>query len=1247
MACTFEQGGECGMHDNSGTGWVPERATQADHTTHTAQGHVFELRGGGGKLKTKVIKTPKLKSNAAQCLTFFYRSEGKEEATLTVWVESNGHTVSEKNTLVKMAQPTWRASYVNIFEFFGENIKVVFEGKVGDDHETVIQLDDLVLTDGNCPSIQGNCDFTDETTCLWTNEEAGLQWVVSDSQSFHRFNGPASDGEKTHYALFETGPHHPSGSIARLSSPTIVSDGITQEVCFKFSFAASSEHAGKLSVLMVDVGEVSEQVLWELYMTGDYADSTWHEARVLVRSPPKNYLLVMQADSWDGREGYIAVNSFVTDIQFCALTPPDAAPSQIPPSSLPPETTTPEPVLPLAPLKCDFEDAEKPLCDFLQDSGEYDGLWNRVDASSPPSPLHPGVDHTLHTGAGHYIAAAMQQDSPYNQSTARLKTPRMDNNLEYCLTFFLHHIGDRPPPLIVNVEVLINLPWDGPQQVEVLRRESSLHDTWVFVERDIQANIIETNIRISIEAKLSTYQDGDASLDDLRVSVGRCPDHDSMSCSFQQGLCGYEQEQELDDLDWLWHDGKGDDDVFLPLETHWHFYYAYLNTSAPPGSTGVMYTTELRLASPHCMVFNAHIHAEKGKSAVLEVLNVGEGTIADGQLLGRFEDLGPDWATLQVVLPPSERPMRLAFQGIIPNNENFEHSTLAVDDIFIRAGGCDPPGYCTFDGYLCTWFNNENMGSLVWESSGPGDLSLETRPYADSTQRDHSGGFMFIEADEALSGKRAWLMSDRLAASGPHERCLIFWYHMYGAKGTSLSAHTYWEEFGQVTTLWGLKPSEARWDSGWQYAAAPFSNYVPIQLVFEAVLGSGFMGDVAIDDVLVASGGCALQPAEATSGVNYTTPVLPTLVPPSTVSPDLMYDCSFDENDLCAWTSDDSEGTGNQMVWQVASDPYSGGYAFLDIAGEDLGRGARGTLISPAISGTAGSCLSFSYILDGLHELNVLILKETFLEEVWHVVGPIGTVWEDAQVTIASNYVYQIIFEGVRASSPEGTIAIDNITLSFEACKKKDEFCDFEGGHTCGWHPATSLDSETPRWELADGQYSHGDHTTGVPEGHVLKATNTWSSYQNTALSNSSLYVSLGISCPPENIFGMPVGELDAWLFVRVPVSYNLFRLQLVPPLPPRTTLLPWLSTTSESSKEPVDYQITTKLKQNGIANRRHIFPFPGECNFNNGDLCGWIPSRTEKAYWEVIGGSDHTYGDLGGGMLALKAENHVPGTLP
>lgn len=67
------------------------------------------------------------------------------------------------------------------------------------------------------------------------------------------------------------------------------------------------------------------------------------------------------------------------------------------------------------------------------------------------------------------------------------------------------------------------------------------------------------------------------------------------------------------------------------------------------------------------------------------------------------------------------------------------------------------------------------------------------------------------------------------------------------------------------------------------------------------------MGDVALDDIVVASGGCAIQPAEASAGVNYTTPEKPTLQPPtsSTSGPSGRYDCDF-EGDLCLWSCDDS-----------------------------------------------------------------------------------------------------------------------------------------------------------------------------------------------------------------------------------------------------------------------------------------------------------------------------------------------------
>ena len=35
----------------------------------------------------------------------------------------------------------------------------------------------------------------------------------------------------------------------------------------------------------------------------------------------------------------------------------------------------------------------------------------------------------------------------------QLRTPVLNSTTDYCLTFFLHHVGDKPPPVIVNAEV--------------------------------------------------------------------------------------------------------------------------------------------------------------------------------------------------------------------------------------------------------------------------------------------------------------------------------------------------------------------------------------------------------------------------------------------------------------------------------------------------------------------------------------------------------------------------------------------------------------------------------------------------------------------------------------------------------------------------------------------------------------------------------------------------------------------------
>lgn len=66
-----------------------------------------------------------------------------------------------------------------------------------------------------------------------------------------------------------------------------------------------------------------------------------------------------------------------------------------------------------------------------------------------------------------------------------------------------------------------------------------------------------------------------------QISGGGCPRNSDLSCSFTQGLCGFLQEEVLDDIDWIWHDDTGHDDPYLPQESKAHNYYVYLNVSAP------------------------------------------------------------------------------------------------------------------------------------------------------------------------------------------------------------------------------------------------------------------------------------------------------------------------------------------------------------------------------------------------------------------------------------------------------------------------------------------------------------------------------------------------------------------------------------------------------------------------------------------------------------------------------------------
>ncbi|XP_068217643.1 MAM and LDL-receptor class A domain-containing protein 1-like [Palaemon carinicauda] len=828
--CTFEESLNCGLHDSDGDGgWILSKgyAGLSDHTTLTEEGYMFVLKGKSSAI-TRTLTLTNLSVEKSMCLTFYYHIKADTDSSLTVWAEnSKGSILSYMSVYSAIGKMGWNGVQLSLFDFFGKDFKVVIEGHIGADPDADIAVDDFFLTSGSCIESLFNCNFKDGTMCLWRSDNMEIEWYVSDENPGHILNGPISD-EK--YLIFETGPHHTSNSIASITSPIFRHLKQSTVSCLTFSFASAGEHSGILSVLYLDRGPENDEgeVIWQLPMTSEFTTSEWITAKVPVEITSKEgFMLKLQASTWDGREGYIAVRNLLFIEGGCEFKPTLAKPTPAPTG----QPTTYTPVLTTPPyehteIKCDFENASRPICDFQQEVGEMDGLWVRWNASNPPSSLYPVKDHTLHSDAGHYIVATFPEPfdervSGYEEEmTARIKTPPLDPIRDYCFSFFYHHIGDNPPIMSSYAEAL-----EGPEKLKIWEKRNPQQDSWMYVELEIAAGTMLDKFIITIDAVLVENQDGDATLDDIKVIDTLCPTRSDTYCTFNTGLCGFSQEESEDDLDWAWHDASGGDDPFVPIETVEHFYYIYLNTKAPAGKKGIIYTSMYDVKGPQCLQLQVHSHSEGGTPNDIQIYYVGNSTIQDGiLLLDNYRDMGAEWSTIQIPIEPHSGPYRLAIEGILGDNTEAIYSTLGIDDVRLTPGSCISPGACTFDVSMCSWYSNGDMGTIQWQLTGRDDVSLTTRPYADSTLNDNNGGFVLIEADDTLQGDRAWLMSEQFEGLFNAERCITFWYHLYGMDGLALSVLMRDVEMEPITVIWKILDIFT-WNPGWQFASAPFSSF--------------------------------------------------------------------------------------------------------------------------------------------------------------------------------------------------------------------------------------------------------------------------------------------------------------------------------------------------------------------------------------------------------------------------------------
>lgn len=111
---------------------------------------------------------------------------------------------------------------------------------------------------------------------------------------------------------------------------------------------------------------------------------------------------------------------------------------------------------------------------------------------------------------------------------------------------------------------------------------------------------------------------------------------------------------------------------------------------------------------------------------------------------------------------------------------------------------------------------------------------------------------MYIDSSSQRNGEFARLLSPRMKRT--RGKCLEFWYHMYGSTVGSLSVYKL------VTSTRGPRIWRMSGNLGDEWLVAQVSVRSRLRsynIAFQATVGNGGNGDIAIDDVVIFNGRCA------------------------------------------------------------------------------------------------------------------------------------------------------------------------------------------------------------------------------------------------------------------------------------------------------------------------------------------------------------------------------------------------------
>lgn len=167
--CGFEDPSLCGFsqpNDTSdffdwdwGEGSTPSQHTgpSADHTCGTRQGHFMYIEASAkGRGKNAIIYSPLYRGLKEQCIAFFYHMNGRHIGTLNVYAKARGAELASVWRAYGNQGDIWSKAMLAIpKELARAGFQIAFEGITENGYQGDMAIDDVSVTDGECPKAEG------------------------------------------------------------------------------------------------------------------------------------------------------------------------------------------------------------------------------------------------------------------------------------------------------------------------------------------------------------------------------------------------------------------------------------------------------------------------------------------------------------------------------------------------------------------------------------------------------------------------------------------------------------------------------------------------------------------------------------------------------------------------------------------------------------------------------------------------------------------------------------------------------------------------------------------------------------------------------------------------------------------------------------------------------------------------------------------------------------------------------------